>query len=128
MNALQWLAAVSILTTVMWVPHVVRRMLVLGIWPTFDNPKSGTEPTSGWAKRSAAAHNNAIANLAVFGPLVVAAQLAGHGPAIVGLAQIYFWARVGHYVLYTAGVPVGRTLAFFAGLVVQVMIAMQILG
>jgi uncharacterized MAPEG superfamily protein len=25
---------------------------------------------------------------------------------------VYFWARLAHYVVYTAGIPVARTLAF----------------
>ena len=29
-------------------------------------------------------------------------------------AVVYFWARAAHYLLYIAGVPLGRTLAFAA--------------
>jgi uncharacterized MAPEG superfamily protein len=31
-------------------------------------------------------------------------------------AEVYFFARLTHYVVYAAGIPVLRTLAYFVGL------------
>jgi uncharacterized MAPEG superfamily protein len=59
---------------------------------------------------------NAIENLAVFAPLVlVAAIIEVSTKATVLSAQIYVAARLAHYVIYTAGIPVVRTLAFLIG-------------
>src|SRR5450432_551520 len=54
----------------------------------------------------------AIENLTVFAPLVlVAAIIEVSTKATVLSAQIYVAARLAHYVIYAAGIPVLRTLA-----------------
>jgi hypothetical protein len=42
-------------------------------------------------------------------------------------AQIYVVARLAHYVIYVAGIPVVRTLAFLAGACATLAIAMALL-
>jgi uncharacterized MAPEG superfamily protein len=42
-------------------------------------------------------------------------------------AQIYVVVRLAHYVIYTAGIPVLRTLAFLAGACATVTIAITLL-
>jgi uncharacterized MAPEG superfamily protein len=43
---------------------------------------------------------------------VIVAHLAGAAnEATTAAAIAYFWVRAAHYVLYSAGVPVGRTIA-----------------
>jgi uncharacterized MAPEG superfamily protein len=69
-----------------------------------------------WALRSKRAHANAVENLVAFAPALVAAHL--HNPqaaALVTAAQVYFLARLVHYAVYAAGLPVVRTLAYFVG-------------
>ena len=39
----------------------------------------------------------------------------GHTPLAAGAAVTYFFARAARFALYTAGVPVLRTLAFLIG-------------
>ncbi len=39
---------------------------------------------------------------------------------------LYFFARLLHFAVYTVGVPVVRTLAFVAGFIAQVTIALAI--
>ena len=48
------------------------------------------------------AHANAVENLVIFAPAATACAL-------------YFFSRLVHYVTYTAGIPGLRTLAFFGG-------------
>jgi uncharacterized MAPEG superfamily protein len=77
-----------------------------------------------WADRARRAHLNAIENLAVFAPLVlVAAIVEVSTKATVLSAQIYVAARLAHYVIYTAGIPVVRTIAFLVGAIATVAIA-----
>ena len=49
-------------------------------------------------------------------------------PATVLAAKTYLVARLVHYVVYTAGIPVVRTLAFAAGFVAMLMFAVALLG
>jgi len=89
-----------------------------------DSPK----PQSPWARRMKSAHVNAAENLVVFAALVLAAHAAGvSNNATVSACAVYFWARVVHFVAYTAALPWVRTLAFAAGFVAQAVLAWQLL-
>ncbi|MCB1435203.1 MAG: MAPEG family protein, partial [Alphaproteobacteria bacterium] len=85
------------------------------------------EPLPGWAARAKKAHYNAIENLAPFAAVVLVAHLAqaANGTTAVW-AVIYFWARVVHYVGYTAGVPFVRTICFAIGWLAIMIIFLQI--
>jgi hypothetical protein len=39
---------------------------------------------------------------------------------------VYFWARLAHYIIYTLGVPVLRTLTFVAAFAAQVVLVLAI--
>jgi uncharacterized MAPEG superfamily protein len=88
--------------------------------------QSGRRPGRSVRKR---AHANAVENLVIFAPLVVAAALLNVNNAITLIAAtIYLLARIVHYIAYTAGIPVIRTLAFQTGFVATVTIAIVILS
>ena len=79
--------------------------------------------------RDASAHANAVENLVVFGPLVIIAAMIGAStPATVLAAKTYFGARIVHYVVYAAGIPIIRTLAFAVGVLATLVIAAAVLG
>ena len=80
--------------------------------------------------RASHAHTNAIENLVVFGVLVLIANAAGMGSdgAVVVWAGVFFYARLLHFVVYTAGVPVVRTLAYAAGWAACIVIALRLVG
>jgi uncharacterized MAPEG superfamily protein len=40
---------------------------------------------------------------------------------------VYFWARLAHYIIYTMGVPVLRTLTFVAAFAAQIVLVLAIL-
>ena len=44
------------------------------------------------------------------------------------MAAVYFFARLADYLVYLAGIPVARTLAFAVGWLAQVILALTILG
>ncbi len=124
---LTYLVWVTVLTMVLWIPYVLDRFAVRGIGDTVGYPAE-PRPQSPWAKRLMKAHSNAVENLVVFAALVLAAELAGAtGAATAMAAAVYFWARLAHAVVYAAGIPWLRTLAFVAGFGAQVTIAWQLL-
>ncbi len=122
------LTIISGATALMWVPYVTARMTTHGVTRAIGVPGAGYPVDAPWADRARRAHLNAIENLAVFAPLVlVAAILEVSTRATVLSAQIYVVARLTHYVIYTAGIPVVRTIAFLAGAIATVVIAAVLL-
>ena len=123
-----YLALVTALTGLLWVPYIVDRALVRGLFDAVGYPEN-PKPQSPWARRLMKAHANAVENLVVFAPLVLLAHAAGiTGPAIATSAAVYFWARLVHAVAYTFAVPWVRTLSFTVGFLAQACIAWQLLA
>jgi uncharacterized MAPEG superfamily protein len=116
-------------TLMMWAPYTVMRILTRGVGRTLANPDPAFPPDPAWAERARRAHANGVENLAVFAPLVLIAAFVGAStPATVLAAKVYLGARLVHYVVYTAGVPVVRTLAFLVGVAATSVIACAVLG
>jgi uncharacterized MAPEG superfamily protein len=125
---LYFLTLVASATILMWVPYTLARIVTRGLIPTLGNSDPSLPPDPAWAERARRAHTNAIENLAVFAPLVLTAALIGVStPATVLAAKLYLIARLVHYCVYAAGVPVLRTLAFLAGVAATVMFALTLL-
>ena len=66
-----WLTLTVILTGLLWVPYVLNRFVVRGLFGTLDNPSRDAKPHAPWANRLMFAHDNAVENLIVFAPLVL---------------------------------------------------------
>jgi len=125
---LLYLAWVTALTGLLWVPYILDRVRVGGLLDAVGYPEN-PKPQSAWAQRLMKAHANAVENLVVFAALVLSAHALGiSGPAIALSAVVYFWARVVHALAYTFAVPWLRTLAFVAGFLAQACVAWQILA
>ncbi|MES2959435.1 MAG: MAPEG family protein [Pseudomonadota bacterium] len=125
---LMYLALVTALTGLLWVPYILDRLRVRGLMDAVGYPEN-PKPQSPWARRLMKAHANAVENLVVFAPLVLLASAAGiSGPAIATSAMVYFWARVVHAAAYTFAVPWVRTLSFTAGFLAQACVAWQLLA
>lgn len=117
MNELYWLSLTIAVTALMWIPYVLNSFVVRGIVPTMGYDE-GLAPLSPWAERAKRAHTNAVENLVLFGISVVAFWVAteGRGDAsVASAAALYLIARIAHYVVYAAKVPVVRTLTFLVG-------------
>jgi uncharacterized MAPEG superfamily protein len=122
------LTLISTATALMWVPYVLARMTTHGVIRAIGNPGPGYPTDARWADRARRAHINAIENLTVFAPLVlVGAIIEVSTKATVLSAQIYVAARLAHYVIYAAGIPIVRTLAFLAGACATLAIAIALL-
>jgi uncharacterized MAPEG superfamily protein len=127
---LYYLALVAAATVLMWIPYMAARILTRGPLRTLGDPADPNAPSDpAWAVRARRAHGNAVENLAVFAPLVVILALSGIStPATVMASKIYLGARLMHYLVYAAGIPVIRTLAFAAGFAATLSIAGAVLG
>lgn len=114
---LYWLALTLLMTALFWLPYILDRMAVRGMVTavTDTGPETGS-PHSVWAKRAMKAHGNAVENFVVFAPAIFMVQTLGvSSPATRGAAMVYFFARLVHFIVYTFGIPVVRTLAFAVG-------------
>ena len=124
-----WLALTTLMTGLLWMPYVLNRIALIGLVGAMANPSPDMAPPPPWAVRAQQAHRNAIENLVVFAPLVVAVHVAGLASPLTATAcMVYFFARAAHFVVYTAGIPVLRTLLFFVGFFAQVTLALVLLG
>jgi uncharacterized MAPEG superfamily protein len=125
---LYWLTLTALMTALFWVPYVLNRVVATGLGGTL----AGAAPDSGklaeWAQRALRAHSNAIENLAIFAPVVLTAHELGiSNPTTRAAVVVYFFARLAHYCVYAAGVPMARTLTFTAGWLAQIAIILAIL-
>jgi uncharacterized MAPEG superfamily protein len=92
-----------------------------------DNPSPNAKPHSPWARRQLYAHDNAVENLVIFAILVLVANAAHVSNNVtVTACAVYFWARLAHYIIYTMGVPMLRTLTFLAGFAAQIALVLAI--
>jgi uncharacterized MAPEG superfamily protein len=128
-----WLTLNVAFSTVLWLPYaydrVSRTLPQIGFWRLAVDPLPGDDPfDNGWARRAYRAHMNAVENLVVFAPLVLAVVVTGTGNEITAIAcATYFWARLVHGVFYTVKLPFVRTIAWFTGIGACLVLAYQIL-
>jgi uncharacterized MAPEG superfamily protein len=91
------------------------------------NPSRGDKPHAPWATRLMFAHDNAVENLVIFATLVLILNAIDYSTTWTALAAaVFFWARVAHVIVYTAGLPVFRTAAFTVGFLAQVVLVLGI--
>ena len=124
-----WLALTATMTGLFWIPYILNRAVRRGVPGAFLTPKMEEAPVEAeWAQRAKRAHYNAVENLVVFTALIVTAQLAGVSNATTAFAAaLYFWARLGHFVVLTLGIPYARTVIWTASWVAEMIIAWQVL-
>jgi uncharacterized MAPEG superfamily protein len=126
---LYWLVLVSILTGLMWVPYILQLIVQLGPVKAVWDPTGAHPHDADWALRAKRAHYNAIENLAVFAPLVIAVHVLSLGtPATATAAAVYFFARAAHYAIHVMALPVIRTVAFLVGFGCQMVLGARLLG
>lgn len=124
-----WLTASVAMTALFWVPYVLNRMAVRGLMGAMANPSPDDAPQSPWAVRAQAAHVNAVENLVIYAPLVLAIELLQMNSAATAIAgSVYFFARLAHFIVYTAGLPILRTGAFTVAWAVQIYLALTLFG
>lgn len=82
---------------------------------------------TGWVARARRAHRNMLESLPLFIALVLMAQVAGktNAQTLLG-AELFFWGRLAHWLIYLAGIPWLRTLAWLVSVVGLILIFAQL--
>ncbi len=95
--------------------------------PTLAGNRDGMRPLDGFAGRAQRAHLNMLESLPLFAALILVAHIAGKvdGTAMLG-AQLFFWGRVAHWLIYLAGIPWLRTVAWAVSVVGMVLIFIRL--
>jgi len=123
-----WLTLTTIMTGLLWVPYILDRSAVRGLVGSMANPHPDDRPQSAWAQRQMRAHANAVENLVIFAILVLIAHAIGSStPATAIASAVYFWARLAHFIIYSLGIPVLRSLSFLVAFGAQAVFALTIL-
>jgi len=96
--------------------------------PKLAGNRESLPEMSGWAGRAARAHRNMLESLVLFAVLVLVAQLAGvrNSMTLLG-AQLFFWGRLAHAIVYIAGIPWLRTAAWGVSVAGLILIFVQLI-
>jgi uncharacterized MAPEG superfamily protein len=122
---LVWSAA---LTVVLAVIAVAGAQLQVGL-PRLAGNRENMPEITGWAGRAQRAHRNMLENLVLFAILVLTAKAAGISNATTLLgAQLFFWGRVAHGVVYLIGIPWLRTAAWAVSIIGLLLLFWQLLA
>lgn len=118
-----WLNINVAMTAVMWIPYTINRIAKQGLLPAMGY-KEKLPAMSPWAQRAKKAHYNAVENLVIFAPSVLAYLVLGGTDykTIQCAIGFYFFGRIIHFVSYTFAIPYLRTVGFFLGWVGTVQV------
>ncbi len=124
-----WLTLTAGLTLLLVFPYAFVRIKRIGFHQLLANPLPGDDPfKEAWAHRAYRAHMNAIENLVVFAPLVLAVVITHSTNEVTAIASaVYFWARVIHVPIYILNIPYLRFIAYFIGVAACFVLAYQLL-
>ncbi len=123
---LYWLTLTLVMTGLLWIPIIINRIQETGAWATLASPQ--LIPSAPWAENMRRAHANAIENLMIFAPLVLAIQVTHTDTSTTATAcSVYFFARLIHVISYVAAIPIVRTIAFAIGFICQIICAITLL-
>lgn len=87
------------------------------------NARDDLGPPSVWQARTKRCVDNHREGLIMFAPLIlIAAQIGTHNMMTELGAQLFFYSRVAHGVVYLAGVPYIRPLIWLTGIIGTVMV------
>jgi len=126
---LYWLVLTILMTGLFWIPYILQRILENGFFTALWSPQGLTHTDAPWAQRMMRAHQNAVENLVIFAPLVLALHSTGASTPVTATAcMVYFVARAAHFLIYSFAIPVFRTVAFIAGFAAQMVLALTLLG
>ena len=94
---------------------------------TLVGNREGMPELTGWAGRAQRAHWNMLENLPLFIALVLVAQVTNRLNTMTLLgAELFFWARLLHAVVYLMGIAWVRTLLWLVSIVGLVLIFSQV--
>ena len=77
----------------------------------------------GYFGRIDRAFNNLLQAMVMFAPLVLAVELTGQHSELTALgAMLFFYARIGYFIVYTIGIPWVRSAVWGVALVGNLML------
>jgi uncharacterized MAPEG superfamily protein len=83
---------------------------------------------TGWPGRAIRAHRNMMENLPLFIALVLIAHFARRTDAVtLAGSQLFFWSRLAYAIIYVAGLPWLRTVAWLVSVIGLLLIFSQLL-
>ena len=125
---LQMLAWSTTLLIALVVVQALAGVRAQGVMP-MAGPRDDLPPPKKYQARMLRVVDNHREGLTMFAPLVLIAAVAqiSNQWTVLG-AQLFFYSRLAHAVLYIAGVPLVRPLAWAVGLAGVVMVLLAVLG
>ena len=135
-DALYWLVLSAFATLFFSLPYVIERIGRVGFMSALGYSNYGTggfaqpeEQPAIWARRAYAAHRNALESLPILAAFVLTSHVTGIATAFIALAaKVYFFARLGHYIVYLFGIPILRTVIFFVALGALLAMGLALVG
>ena len=122
-----WLTLTVAMSAILWLPYIINRLYEEGITKALWNPEPDAGPKARWAIRMMAAHENSVENLIIFVPLVLIIQVLGINNESTAFACVlYFFSRLGHYLVFSFGIPILRVIIYFVSFYAQVLLAIAI--
>jgi uncharacterized MAPEG superfamily protein len=130
MTTLQFFTALSATwIAIAWIPYILDRIMVRGLMGALANPSPDDIPQSPWAVRAKAAHKVAVESFVAFAPLSLIVSIWEPLDIYSGvLATTYFFGIFAHYIIYTLGIPIARTLAFALASLSTLALGLHVLG
>lgn len=126
---LYWLTLTVLLTALLSFPYVSEILATHGPRKAIGDGGCPPANSAGWAQRARRAHANAVENLVLFAPIVLIIVLLNQGNKTTALAcEVYFFARLSHYIVYLLGIPYVRTFMFAVGLTAQLTLIIRLFG
>lgn len=130
-TAYYYLALSGILTVLLWTPYIVSRLFTWGL-PAFLNSYPKNEPVlPEWAQRSQRVHLNMVETMPAFVAVILAAgYIVGDtsGTTIALWAQVFFYARIAHAIVFSFAIPYLRTPTYLVSWAAILMIGVHALG
>ena len=125
---LMYLALVTTLTAVMWIPYILNLILVRGLmdavgYPDRSQAVGGMGPTHESRTLQRGGEPGGFRR-----PGAGRERRRGEQRCTAAAAAVYFWARIAHFFAYTFRIAWVRTLAFAIGWLAQMAIAWHILA
>ncbi len=124
-----WLTATVAMTSVFWVPYIANRLLEHGVFRALWDHHGDTSTRRSWADRMMRSDRVVVENRCVFAPLVLLVLATdARSPATATATMVYFYARLAHFIVFTAGLPIVRVLLFLVGFACQASLGITLLA
>ena len=122
------LALSVLLLLVLIIIQAVAGVAAVGLGP-LAGPRDDLPPPKPFQARTKRVVDNHREGLTVFAPLILIAAVAHvtNSWTILG-AQLFFYSRVAHAVVYLLGLPIVRPLIYGVGVAGTVMVLMSLFG